>query len=142
MTTLQTAGEAMDSADALKELIARQAVEIEQLRVPYFEAWAILVDGKINPDFDDDEFGIGLVHDLNFGDLQYAMRDLFDYMLDMDITPPDGAYCVNFRVTNLSHESGQMSFPETGQWDFPPHWEMDVEIIGYDIDATTTKATP
>ena len=30
MTTLQTAGAAMDSADALKELIARQAVEIER----------------------------------------------------------------------------------------------------------------
>jgi hypothetical protein len=39
-TTLQTAGAAMDSADALKELIARQAVEIEKLRNeksgPYF----------------------------------------------------------------------------------------------------------
>lgn len=32
MNTLQTAGAAMDSADALKELIARQAVEIEQLK--------------------------------------------------------------------------------------------------------------
>ena len=32
MTTLQTAGEALDSADKLKELIARQAVEIEKLR--------------------------------------------------------------------------------------------------------------
>ena len=32
MTTLQTAGEALDSADKLKELIARQAVEIERLR--------------------------------------------------------------------------------------------------------------
>jgi len=30
--TLQTAGAAMESADALKELIARQAVEIETLR--------------------------------------------------------------------------------------------------------------
>jgi hypothetical protein len=32
MNTLKTAGAAMDSADALKELIARQAVEIEKLR--------------------------------------------------------------------------------------------------------------
>lgn len=32
MTTLQTAGAALDSADKLKELIARQAVEIEKLR--------------------------------------------------------------------------------------------------------------
>jgi len=32
MNTLQTAGDAMDSADALKELIARQAVEIEKLK--------------------------------------------------------------------------------------------------------------
>lgn len=32
MTTLQTAGSALDSADKLKELIARQALEIEKLR--------------------------------------------------------------------------------------------------------------
>jgi len=32
MTPLKTAGAGMDSADQLKELIARQAVEIEQLR--------------------------------------------------------------------------------------------------------------
>ena len=32
MTTLQTAGAAMDSADQLKELIAQQAVEIERLQ--------------------------------------------------------------------------------------------------------------
>lgn len=35
MTTLQTAGAAMDSADKLKELIARQAVEIERLIAAY-----------------------------------------------------------------------------------------------------------
>jgi hypothetical protein len=36
---------------------------------------------------------------------------------------------VNFLVTNMSRNEGQMSFPETGQWDFPPYIEMDIEVI-------------
>jgi len=32
MTTLQTAGEGMDMADRLRELVARQSVEIERKR--------------------------------------------------------------------------------------------------------------
>jgi hypothetical protein len=27
---------------------------------------------------------------------------------------------------STKHQQGQQSFPETGQWDFPPHWEFDL----------------
>lgn len=39
---------------------------------------------------------------------------------------------VDFLATNISRNEGQMSFPETGQWDFPPHIEMDIEVINID----------
>jgi hypothetical protein len=33
----------------------------------------------------------------------------------------EGSYL--FEVTR---EEGQISFPETGQWDFPPYWELNL----------------
>jgi hypothetical protein len=52
MNTLQTAGAAMDSADALKELIARQAVEIELYRKDA-ERYRVLRNADYQLDEDD-----------------------------------------------------------------------------------------
>lgn len=40
-----------------------------------------------------------------------------------------GTWIVKYFVSNVSHEPGQMSFPETGQWDFPPHFEFDIKQV-------------
>lgn len=43
-------------------------------------------------------------------------------------TSGDGDY-----VFNARHCDGQRSFPETGQWDFPPYWEF--ERVGFEAAA-------
>jgi len=35
---------------------------------------------------------------------------------------------LELKISSLSKQEGQMSHPETGQWDFPPYWECDIEL--------------
>ena len=118
----------LDEIDALATRLQAQQPEAEA----WFEAWAILENGELS---DKDETGIGTIHGVEFEWIReiYDNGELWCYMEQVEIDPPANAIVVNFRVSNLSAQEGQQSFPETGQWDFPPHTEMDVEVIGYDI---------
>lgn len=102
------------------------------LVMPYLECW-ILVD-KDGATTSQEEFGIGIINGFDFGLVCAAEKDIFesvrDYFDDSDI--PENTVSALFRVTNIIHNDGQMTFPETGQWDFPPHWEMDLEFIKFE----------
>ena len=59
--------------------------------------------------------------------------DYFPYFKD-DIeefykeNSPDEYGILLIKISNISYDSGQISFPETGQWDFPPHYTYDIEL--------------
>jgi len=125
---------ALDALDVLA-CAARQSVAQPEAEA-WFDAWAILDNGELNGELSGrEETGIGSIHGVEFEWVReiYDNGELWCYMEQVEIDPPANAIVVNFKVSNLSAQEGQMSFPETGQWDFPPHTEMDIEVIGYDI---------
>ncbi|MBT9173885.1 MAG: hypothetical protein DDT21_02291 [Syntrophomonadaceae bacterium] len=97
----------------------------------YFNAWAIVHDGEIATK---DEIGIGVIYGYDFAAMNDLLTsgELYEAMCLDKIEIPNGAIAINFRGTNLYRESGQQTFPETGQWDFPPCWMFDLEITGFD----------
>ncbi len=125
--------EEADRADAAEATCATLTKEVEERdRAEYIEAWAVLdCSGKFSHR---DEAGIGIVHGVDYGQVEYMLDEVISYMEDADFDAPKGADIVSFRLENFSHQEGQMTFPETGQWDFPPHWEMDIEVIGYRVE--------
>lgn len=96
----------------------------------------MIVDGE-SPD--DSYVGIGMINGLDYRAIEDMRRDLLEsmeaYVVDAEV--PEGAVMANFEASNFSYEEGQQTFPETCQWDFPPHWEMDLKFEGFDIGCTT-----
>ncbi len=107
---------------------------------PHFEAWALIHDRKITEY--EEECGIGDVYGVEYELCREILeRELSPYLQEAFINPPKEAHTAIFRFSKFSHQEGQMSFPETGQWDFPPHWEMEVEVIGYMVEDKLILAT-
>jgi len=98
-----------------------------------FEVHAIIEDGKISPH--EDELCVGLIHNVEWLVVTKILEDLenlHESISEIKLPPvkkPDTRISATFKVFNIQHVEGQMSFPETGQWDFLPHWEYDVELI-------------
>ena len=78
---------------------------------------------------------IGMVNNIDFQILCEIQSTLTDTLMDCGFAEPlpGNAICAHFVLTNFKYQEGQQTFPETGQWDFPPHWEMDIELTGYDV---------
>ena len=80
--------------------------------------------------------GMGYVYGLHYGKLddifEAAISCFEEEGLVENFEPIVNGY-VRFTATNVSWDEGQMSFPEAGQWDFPPHWEMDITIDNVDM---------
>jgi hypothetical protein len=89
-----------------------------------FEFWAIIEDSKL----DDDMYGIGIINGIHAATLDQIHEELKHYILDLIDRFPSHSV-VDFIAENVCHEGGQMSFPETGQWDFPPHYSMDIKVV-------------
>ncbi len=108
----------------------------------YFDAWAIIYDGKVTES--KDEIGIGVVSGYTFQVMADLLDsgELYEAMCLDEIEIPDGAIAINFRGTNLYREEGQMTFPETGQWDFPPYWMFDLKVTGFDYLPEKTLVSP
>ena len=100
----------------------------------YVDAWVLVQEGRI----DGSCTVFGNVHDLNWTMLDQAYEDICESLSEMDGQPPN-AVAVNVRLSNFYHHEGQQSFPETGQWDFLPYWEFDVEILSYEYDPEPSK---
>jgi len=100
---------------------------VKRIVMPCFEFWAILEDHELKEDM----WGIGIINGLHYSELDEIHDELKDYIIDQfDVKnefPPNCS--IDFLAENVTHEEGQMSFPETGQWDFPPHYEMDISVI-------------
>lgn len=79
----------------------------------------------------DTPFIIGEVHGLDFHLVEqfYKNDDLIHSLQELEIEWEDENQPVEIKVHSLSWFEGQMSFPETNQWDFPPSWEFELEII-------------
>ncbi len=80
----------------------------------------------------DDCISIGIINGLSLSSVLKIQETLDDLILndfDVDCLDEFGAFEVNFIAENVSYCEGQMTFPETGQWDFEPHYEMDLRIL-------------
>jgi hypothetical protein len=74
------------------------------------------------------------IYGLHCGSLDEILEAAISYFEggDIDIEPIMGGY-LTFTAQKVTHQDGQMTFPETGQWDFPPHWEMDISVDKVDL---------
>ena len=94
-----------------------------------FEGIVWYDDGEANPD--PDMSFMTIVNGLNYGELDDMFKSALIYFIDeiVEGLEPPKSGCVTFRATNISYDEGQMTFPETGQWDFCPYWEMDIQVL-------------
>ena len=95
-----------------------------------FEAWVIVFGGFV----DKETSGIGIINGLHYCELNDIFTSFIDCISNLDECdelPRDGV--VNYLVTNVNHQEGQQSFPETGQWDFLPYWEMNLTETSREI---------
>jgi len=99
----------------------------ERVVMPNFEFWAILECHELKEDM----WGIGIINGLHYSELDEIHDALKEEILEsFDVEKDFPPNCsIDFIAKNVSHQEGQMSFPETGQWDFPPHYEMDISVI-------------
>ena len=91
------------------------------------EGWILIYEGELQYD---ETMGLGKINGVQFQTCcDLLENDLIkDAIEDTDFKAEKRDGVVEFVITNLKWDKGQMSFPETGQWDFPPHWEFDIEI--------------
>jgi len=89
-----------------------------------FEFWATLVDHELR----DEMYGIGIIYGIHSSEFDQIHEELKDYIREIiEDFPPNCT--INGMAKNVTYEEGQMSFPETGQWDFPPHYDMDISVV-------------
>lgn len=93
----------------------------------YLNYWVVLADdGKV------DTGDISTIYGLDYNQCTQCIDALLEMAQDVinDNDIPSDTLSVEFKVTNFEWFEGQMTFPETGQWDFAPGWEFDMEITG------------
>jgi len=77
---------------------------------------------------------IGMINGVKFCDAwaihEQLQNDIYDFICDEDM---QGDRLIEFTLSNISFNDGQMSFPETGQWDFPPHFEFVFTVTKNEI---------
>lgn len=92
-----------------------------------FNGWVSFdADGNIEQDMS----GIGYIYGLHYNSVEDIFKNTLAYFEEgiLEGFTPKKNSIVEFNAINILYQEGQMSFPETCQWDFPPHWEMDIEI--------------
>ncbi len=109
--------------------------EIEALRNPWLEVWFPVFDGEI----DIGAMVVTMINQMDEPMMSGILVDIEGYAEEAEINIPAETFGVKFKATKFSHHQGQMSFPETCQWDFPPHWEMDFNLIEFDIPPAPIK---
>lgn len=98
------------------------------------EGWLMYIDGKIDRECS----GAGMIYGVHYGQVEQIIDEAVEYFSDYfaDDLPEDyeisGNGIIDFEIKNISYFDGQMSFPETGQWDIAPHWEFDAKITKHE----------
>lgn len=103
--------------------------------------YIIYSDGKIDRDCS----SASMLYNVHYGQVEDILDELLidnfydhgtDYFESLAIDDEEvrltGNGCIEFELTNLSWFDGQMSFPETCQWDIEPHWEFDFKVIKHE----------
>ena len=81
-----------------------------------------------------DLVGLGIVNGVTLGVASAIYEQLNDEVVDhLEGVNIDGDRVLDFTLSNISFMDGQMSFPETGQWDFPPYFEFDLTVTKNEI---------
>lgn len=88
--------------------------------------------------FDRDMSGVGMLYNVHYNTVEAIVENVFKCPEDFleDILGDEGKFVgsgyIDFELTNLEWDRGQMTFPETGQWDFAPHWEFDFNVVKHE----------
>ena len=82
-----------------------------------------------------EECAVGMINGIEQSVIFGADEDTFETLeaLLTDREIPSGVTGVVVTVSKFHFEEGQMTFPETGQWDIAPYWEMDMAIKHFEI---------
>lgn len=86
--------------------------------------------GMFNKDglYHKDEIGLGMINGVEFQTCCEILEGLKDGLEDIGGIELGKEGIIHFLVKDIHWDDGQMTFPETGQWDFPPSWWYDIEI--------------
>lgn len=98
------------------------------------EGWLLYSRGEIERDVS----GAGMIYGVHAGAIDNILNELidnfgdyFDGQMQNDCELTESG-CIDFKLENIHWNEGQMSFPETGQWDFAPHWEFNAKITKHE----------
>lgn len=115
------------SPDLEREALAEtgEDVAVEEPE-PYFEVWAMVCYTPFEEVLQEGfEWGIGRVFGESFLAVEACQNDLLEYLKETPVNVPDGAVTVRYKVSGLT--------PNHGDTEVPPHWEMDVEVAGFEF---------
>lgn len=75
---------------------------------------------------------LGMVYGVHSGCLEALESQVYKYysdFVDTEELDENLDYEINFVLSNIHWDEGQMTFPETGQWDFAPSWQFDFKEV-------------
>ncbi len=96
------------------------------------EAWIFYVDGEICRETS----GAGIIYGVHYGHVEQIIDEVIDnfhdwfsdYIDDENDDFLSGNGIIEFEIKNISWDEGQQSFPESGLWDYLPHWDLNIEL--------------
>lgn len=99
------------------------------------EAYLFYSDGEIDRDCS----SAGMIHGVHYGQIEQILDEVYksfddlfsDYIGDSEDFL-SGHGCIDYTIKNISWDDGQQSFPESGLWDFLPHWDFNIEITKHE----------
>ena len=94
-------------------------------------------DGTI----DEECSGIFMIYGLNYNCLDDIFKEAMVYIGEiLNDLDHENIHLLEFKATNVNYDDGQISFPESGAYDYPPHWEMEIEITNTVYTQTKIEA--
>ncbi len=90
-----------------------------------------------NGEIDRDMSSAGMLYGVHYAQVEDILEDLYDNFYDYGSDHLNGEElagngCIDFELTDLSWDEGEMSSPEECQWDIAPHWEFDFNVTKHE----------
>lgn len=99
------------------------------------EAFIMYSNGEIDRDCST----AGMIYGVHYCKVEEILEEVYNYFNDWfsdyigdsdDFLSGSGA--IDYTIKDISWDDGQQSFPESGLWDYLPHWEFRIEITRHE----------
>lgn len=101
----------------------------------WMQAYIMYSDGVIDRDCS----SAGIIYGVHYGQVESILDEIvnnFNEWFSDEIGESEGFLAGNgmieFNIIKIHWDSGQQTFPETGQWDYLPHWDFDIELTKHE----------